>query len=371
MEARFGADGSAVGNRRGRTSARSSTSDKGSTMKRQPASDRSIKEPKLSRTHPPVDLAPVDWQRALRRQFGRDQAFVLENRGDQPFFSEFRVSNPQSKASYRVAIRGLSGRRQLLLLPRLRHQRHSAPASTSSSPWPGSRRSAARKAAFARGLSAAVLARSTCVTTVPRAVHFRAGSDCPPSRARAGRAAVRRRTRRRPAGERFGELRALPRDGGEASATSCAPTTMRSTSSPSRRDATRRARSLDEAVPARRGRQAAREAAQGAAVSDYQPEGALFAARAGRAPDRRRDGPGQDHPGHRGDGNHGAAFRRRARAGRLPDLAQAPVAERDRALLRPCRAGDGRRPGAAAEGLQRPTISSRSPTTTSCTPIST
>ena len=25
------------------------------------------KEPKLSRTHAPPDLAPVDWQRALRR----------------------------------------------------------------------------------------------------------------------------------------------------------------------------------------------------------------------------------------------------------------------------------------------------------------
>jgi hypothetical protein len=77
-------------------------------VKRQPASNRSVKEPKLSRAHPPVDLAPADWQRALRRQFGRDQAFVLENRGDQPFFSEFRVSNPQSKAIYRVAIRGLN-----------------------------------------------------------------------------------------------------------------------------------------------------------------------------------------------------------------------------------------------------------------------
>jgi hypothetical protein len=30
------------------------------------------KEPKLSRTHAPADLSPVDWQRALRRQFGRE-----------------------------------------------------------------------------------------------------------------------------------------------------------------------------------------------------------------------------------------------------------------------------------------------------------
>ena len=32
------------------------------------------KEPKLSRTHAPADLSPVDWQRGLRRQFGREQA---------------------------------------------------------------------------------------------------------------------------------------------------------------------------------------------------------------------------------------------------------------------------------------------------------
>lgn len=64
------------------------------------------KEPKLSRTHAPADLSPLDWQRGLRRQFGREQTFGLENLGGEPFFSEFRVSNPVSKSSYRVAIRG-------------------------------------------------------------------------------------------------------------------------------------------------------------------------------------------------------------------------------------------------------------------------
>src|SRR6266436_9417627 len=65
------------------------------------------KEPKFSRTHAPANLSPVDWQRGLRRQFGREQVFGLENLTDEPFFSEFRVSNPVSKSSYRVAIRGL------------------------------------------------------------------------------------------------------------------------------------------------------------------------------------------------------------------------------------------------------------------------
>ena len=52
------------------------------------------KEQKLSRTHAPAEISPVEWQRVLRRQFGREQAFGLENIGTEPFFSEFRVSNP-------------------------------------------------------------------------------------------------------------------------------------------------------------------------------------------------------------------------------------------------------------------------------------
>jgi superfamily II DNA or RNA helicase len=46
------------------------------------------------------------WQAALRRQYGREQTFGIRNLGEQPFFSEFEVSNPQSKQIYRVAIRG-------------------------------------------------------------------------------------------------------------------------------------------------------------------------------------------------------------------------------------------------------------------------
>jgi energy-coupling factor transporter ATP-binding protein EcfA2 len=42
---------------------------------------KSSKEPRLSRTHAPVELSPVEWQRALRRQFGREQVFGLENIG--------------------------------------------------------------------------------------------------------------------------------------------------------------------------------------------------------------------------------------------------------------------------------------------------
>src|SRR4249920_1641341 len=64
------------------------------------------REVRYSRLHPPADLEPEAWQIALRRQYGREQVFGLENIGDQPVFSEFRLKNPASGGSYRVAIRG-------------------------------------------------------------------------------------------------------------------------------------------------------------------------------------------------------------------------------------------------------------------------
>ncbi|MFO0897381.1 MAG: DEAD/DEAH box helicase [Pirellulales bacterium] len=64
------------------------------------------KSKKLSRTRQPEGMPLAQWQAALRRQFGREQNFRLENIGGQPVFSEFRVTNPASRATYRVAIRG-------------------------------------------------------------------------------------------------------------------------------------------------------------------------------------------------------------------------------------------------------------------------
>ena len=63
-------------------------------------------EPRLSRTRRPPELPVADWQTALRRQFGREQNFGLENLGQEAVFSDFRVSNPASGTRYRVAIRG-------------------------------------------------------------------------------------------------------------------------------------------------------------------------------------------------------------------------------------------------------------------------
>jgi superfamily II DNA or RNA helicase len=63
-------------------------------------------QPRVSRTRRPPELEVADWQTALRRQFGREQNFGLENLGREPVFSDFRVSNPASGTRYRVAIRG-------------------------------------------------------------------------------------------------------------------------------------------------------------------------------------------------------------------------------------------------------------------------
>ncbi|MEQ1807074.1 MAG: hypothetical protein ABL900_16980 [Burkholderiaceae bacterium] len=71
-----------------------------------PARPAQAAEPRLSRTRRPTALAVADWQTALRRQFGREQAFELENLGAEPVFSDFRVHNPAGGTRYRVAIRG-------------------------------------------------------------------------------------------------------------------------------------------------------------------------------------------------------------------------------------------------------------------------
>jgi superfamily II DNA or RNA helicase len=63
-------------------------------------------EPRLSRTRRPPELSPADWQTALRRQFGREQHFGLENLGSDPVFSDFRVHNPITDGRWRVTIRG-------------------------------------------------------------------------------------------------------------------------------------------------------------------------------------------------------------------------------------------------------------------------
>src|SRR5882762_145047 len=140
---------------------------------------RPNKEPKLSRTFAPADLSPLDWQRGLRRQFGREQAFGLENMGSEPFFSEFRVSNPVSKSSYRVAIRGPGPGGNFCSCP---DYATSELGTCKHLEFTLARLEKKRgaKAAFARGYRPA-FSELYLRNEGKRRVHFRAGTDCPPA----------------------------------------------------------------------------------------------------------------------------------------------------------------------------------------------
>src|SRR5271167_1788410 len=137
------------------------------------------KEPKLSRTHSPANLSPLDWQRGLRRQFGREQAFGLENLGDEAFFSEFRVSNPASKSAYRVAVRGLEPGRNFCSCP---DYASSELGTCKHIEFTLARLEKKRgaKTAFARRHQPA-FSELYLRNDGKRSVHFRAGTDCPPA----------------------------------------------------------------------------------------------------------------------------------------------------------------------------------------------
>jgi superfamily II DNA or RNA helicase len=150
-------------------------------MKSKPQDLNSAPPPKqrrLSRTHAPADLPALDWQRGLRRQFGREQAFGLENLTGEPFFSEFRVSNPVSKSSYRVAIRGLGPGGNFCSCP---DYATSELGTCKHLEFTLARLEKKRgaKAVFARGYQPA-FSELYLRNDGKRCVHFRAGTDCPP-----------------------------------------------------------------------------------------------------------------------------------------------------------------------------------------------
>jgi superfamily II DNA or RNA helicase len=76
--------------------------------KSKPSSRRRPKpeEPKVSRQHKPEGMTLEEWQTLLRRQYGRSLGYKVRNLGDHPAFSDFLVSNPTSGSSYRVTVRG-------------------------------------------------------------------------------------------------------------------------------------------------------------------------------------------------------------------------------------------------------------------------
>lgn len=61
---------------------------------------------KVSKLHKPEDLGLEEWQRLLRKQFGEQQNFQIKNTGNHPIFSDFLLTNPLSRKTYKIAVRG-------------------------------------------------------------------------------------------------------------------------------------------------------------------------------------------------------------------------------------------------------------------------
>lgn len=251
----------------------------GSRGSRKSAPPKEPKEPKLSRTHAPAELSAVEWQRALRRQFGREQAFGFENIGTEPVFSEFRVSNPESKRSYRVAIRGrLPGDNYCACLDYATNELGTCKHIEFVLARLEQKRGA--KTAFARGYQPP-FSELYLRNDGGRAIHFRAGTDCPPAvrEAAAGLFDEARggvlRVEDFAALERF--MAATAKSAHELRAYDDALDFLAG-----RRDARQRAEKLDKLL--RSGRDAfPLKRLLKVPLYPYQADGALFAVRAGRA----------------------------------------------------------------------------------------
>jgi superfamily II DNA or RNA helicase len=79
--------------------------EEGEHLQYEEAAERQRKQ-KVSRGRKPAGMSLEEWQRELRRQFGREQSYTLENVGDHRLFSEFDITNPKTERTYRVHIRG-------------------------------------------------------------------------------------------------------------------------------------------------------------------------------------------------------------------------------------------------------------------------
>lgn len=239
------------------------------------------KEPRLSRTQAPADLTQTEWQRGLRRQFGREQSFGLKNIGEEPFFSDYQVSNPETKSVYRVAIRGRLPGENFCSCPdyatnELGTCKHIEFTLAALEKKRGA------KAAFARGYQPAFSEIFLCHADGRRSVHFRAGSDCPPAVLKAAGLLFRQENGgwvlpegRFDALERF--VSAVGKSGHVLRTYDDALQYVAG-----RRDADRRQKALSLAFPKGASDPKLRKLLK-VPLYPYQAEGALFAARAGRA----------------------------------------------------------------------------------------
>ncbi len=234
--------------------------------------------PKISHTHKPADLTPADWQRALRRQFGRAQAFRWENLGDEPIFSDFHVMNPASRSRYRVAIRGLDAGDNRCSCPdfatnELGTCKHIEFVLAKLLKKRGA------KAIFARGYRPA-FSELVLHNGDHRWVRFRPGTDCPTALHKEARGFFEgTHGDLRP--HRVGELGSFIAAAAKAGHELQVPEEVLDFVA-GLRDAARRAQVLDRLFP-RGAADWTRARLTKLALYPYQVEGALFAVRAGRA----------------------------------------------------------------------------------------
>ena len=234
--------------------------------------------PRLSRLHAPPGMATQAWQVALRRQYGREQKYALENLGADPVFSEFRVVNPVSGGRYRVAIRGAGLGENYCSCPDFATNELGTCKHVEFTLAALAKRRGGKQA-LARGYRPA-FSELYLRYGAQRSVHLRPGADCP-----AELLARARRLFDEPVGwllppERFARLDAFlagERNGHELRAYEDALELVAQV-----RDVERRREVLDRAYP-----QGAKSPALAQLLKTklhlYQAEGALFAARAGRA----------------------------------------------------------------------------------------
>jgi hypothetical protein len=215
-------------------------------------------------------MSVEDWQASLRRQFGREQLFVLERLGAEP---EFAVRNPKTKGRYRVALRGMEPGDNFCSCPDFatndlgtcKHIEFTLAKLLS-------RREG--KALLARGF-APPYSEVYLSYRGERRLRFRAGNECPPALAKKGEIVFDGDADR--AAELDAFLRAAAKAGHEVRCYDDARAYVAE-----RRDAERRRGIFAEAYP-KGAREPALRRLLKTPLYPYQAEGALFAAAAGRA----------------------------------------------------------------------------------------
>jgi superfamily II DNA or RNA helicase len=242
----------------------------------QKAASKTKKSPKLSRLNKPADLSLEEWQRELRRQFGREQNFGIKNLGDDAIFSEFQITNPQSKSVNRVTIRGKDlgdnyctcGDFATNTLGTCKHIEFTL---AELEPRRGGK--AALDAGFQPAYSEVLLQYGA-----QREVRFRPGRDCPAELARSAAKFFGADGELLPdAFPRFEDF--LNQAGQSDHELRCRDDVLEFVAEV--RDRQRRQEILDKAFP-KGPKSPAMKSLVKATLYDYQAEGALFAARAGR-----------------------------------------------------------------------------------------